>query len=361
MTILDASGNVLNSVQSTEPATGMLTVSLSTVAPNAYYYVKVEAANPAFAIGAYQLTVVFNPSSPTLQMTGGVSLLGSGLPTGDSMSNPTVLTTSPGFAKSTHYDSVGAIQTAGDPVYYQIQSPQVAPNQQSVLTVSARALDPTALAPALQVFDANQQPVAAQILANGNGTYTVQIDNASLGQTYYLAMSGQNGGAGAFEVSADFNTQAIALQQLTAGTLTANSSVNFTSLTVNHSQVIYFALSAGLTPDGSEAGVRLGIFDANGDVVTSLFAKAGQTVTGSVYLDPGEYTVRFEGLIPPGGQLTSLGYNLQGITLTDPIEPAPDNPSLGGSPIPAADFNIALDITIAYMNLALDTLGTVIW
>jgi hypothetical protein len=110
-----------------------------------------------------------------------------------------------------------------------------------------------------------------------------------------------------------------ALQQLAAGNVSASTPQDFRTLTINRSQVMYFSLTAGSVPAGVQAGVRMAIFDGNGHAVSTLFARAGQTVSASVYLDLGAYTIRFEDLSPSGTNPPPLGYTLQGITLTDPL------------------------------------------
>ena len=45
--------------------TGVLTVSLSSVQSKALYYIRVESANSAFGVGAYQLKFVFDPTAPS--------------------------------------------------------------------------------------------------------------------------------------------------------------------------------------------------------------------------------------------------------------------------------------------------------
>jgi hypothetical protein len=361
MTILDANGNVLSTVESTNPASGVLSVTLPTVAANTNYYVEVQAANPAFAVGSYQLTMVFNSAAPILQWPTIAPTPYTDNNTDNTINTATRLSTSAGYAANTHYDILANIQSATDVDYYRIRSPQAASNQPDVLTITARAANPSALSPFIQVYNQNQQLVAAQVLANGQGTYIVQVANANPGQAYYVMVNGQNGGTGTYDLTAAFQSPAIVLQQLAAGTLTSTSAVNFSTLTVNRSQVMYFNLSAGTVPAGEQAGVRLGIFDANGHVVSTLFAKAGQTVTASVYLAPGQYTLRVEGLTPTGVALPNLAYALQGLTLTDPIDPPPNDPTLGGLAAPPPDYTIDVEVTINYIALALDTLGTVSW
>jgi hypothetical protein len=63
------------------------------------------------------------------------------------------------------------------------------------------------------------------------------------------------------------------------------------------------------------------ITDANGNVVFSLLAPAGQTVTGlRLLLAPGAYTVNFAA-VTPGGTPAALTFQLFGAAITDPIGP----------------------------------------
>jgi hypothetical protein len=361
ISVLDAAGNVLTTVQSTNPEANVITATLPTVAANTYYYIKVEAANPAFAVGGYQLTMVFNPTAPVLQWPTAAPTPFNDNHTDDTIDVATRLYTSAGYASNTYYNSLDTIGDAADVDYYRLHSPSVATNKQNVLTVTARALDASALAPLVQVYDNNKQLIASQVLANGQGTYIVQIANTAASQDYYVRVNGQNGGAGTYQLTADFRSQAITFQQLAGKTLTATAAVDFSTLTINRSQIMYFALSAGTVPAGMQAGVRLAVFDANGHVVRTLFAKAGQTVTASTYLVPGTYTLRVEGLTPAGVVLPSLAYTLQGVTLTDPIDPPPDDPSLGGSTTTAPDYTIAVDTSLTCVALVLDSLSSIVW
>jgi hypothetical protein len=70
------------------------------------------------------------------------------------------------------------------------------------------------------------------------------------------------------------------------------------------------------------------ITDQSGNVVFDLVAAAGRTVSGAgVLLPPGAYTVRFTASTTYGAALP-LGYNLHGNSLTDPIGPALNDPTL---------------------------------
>jgi hypothetical protein len=74
--------------------------------------------------------------------------------------------------------------------------------------------------------------------------------------------------------------------------------------------------------------VELTITDQNGNVVFDLVANAGQTASGvSVLLPPGAYTARFTATFTHGAALP-LSFSLTGNSLTDPIGPALNDPTL---------------------------------
>jgi hypothetical protein len=277
--------------------------------------------------------------------------------TNDTQGAATVLNTAAGYADKTHYSAMARVLDATDVDYYSISTPTAGANQQLVLTINVRAIDPAALAPVVQVFDSNGLAVDAQVLNNANGTYTLQIENARKGARYYVRVAADSG-TGDYQLDADVRLQVVNLQSFAAGTLSADSAVDFSTLTTSRSQVMYFELTAGALPAGVDAGVRLAVFDAAGHVVATLFALAGQTVSTNVYLAVGEYTVRVEGLTPDGVALPALDYALKGVTLTDPIAPVSLDPALDGTGL-TPDYTLTKGIV--YAPKAYDMLGDVIW
>jgi predicted Zn-dependent protease len=360
LTVLNAAGTVMSTVQSTDPQTGTLTITLPTVQANTYYYVKVEAANPTFAVGSYELKVVFNPSAPELMQSADAPATLDDAHSNDSLDNATKLHASAGYSSNSHYDATATLRNAADTDFYKVRSPQTGINQQNVLTVTVRALNASTLAPVVQVYDKDKTPVAAQVLANENGNYVVQIIGAASNQDYYIRVDGQSSGTGDYQLSADFRSQAVNLQLFASATLSAASATDYTSLTANRSQLTRFVLSAGTAPAGVQAGMRMAIFDAAGHVVTVLFAHAGQTVTATTYLAMGQYTIRVEELTPGGVALPAMTYSLQGITLTDPIGPLPLDPTLNGADVDP-DIVVSKLPLDPFIDKTIDFLGDVIW
>jgi hypothetical protein len=98
------------------------------------------------------------------------------------------------------------------------------------------------------------------------------------------------------------------------------------TLYVARTQLFQFALAVDRPSARTRASVELTITDQAGNVVFGLLAGAGQTTSGvGVLLPPGAYTARFTATM---GRGVALAYNLEGNSLTDPIGPALNDPTL---------------------------------
>jgi hypothetical protein len=184
--------------------------------------------------------------------------------------------------------------------------------------------------PLVQLLDANQQPVATQVLVNSDGGLTIQATGLTPGQTYYVALTppaSSEGDDSSFSLVADFSqTQALS-PVLAAGSVTTASLGPAYALYVAQNQVFNFTLSAAGAGAPAGSAVQMTITDASGNVVYTLTAAAGQTVTGPpVLLTPGAYTVRFS-ILTPGGAPGSLTFQLRGGSITDPIGPVITDPT----------------------------------
>ena len=137
------------------------------------------------------------------------------------------------------------------------------------------------------------------------------------------------------------------LGQLAADTLTAANPAQARSLTVSKPQVSHFVLTAGDAATGDVAGVRMTIFDQNGRAVFVLTALAGQTVSGDVYLGAGTYKAIFRAATKNDTALPAITFILRGKSLTDPIDPLPQDPNNppgpidpGGGPVVGDPWNL---------------------
>jgi hypothetical protein len=335
LTVYDANGNVLGQAASTNVLGDVVNVHIDAATANATYYVGVEAATTdLFGVGRYELAVTFDATlkmTPN-QITAMLSAHG-GSSGGDSSDDAKpgiiqALRTTPGYAANQHYEARGSLSNA---VTYSFQSPLSPSGTPLVLTVAVTASGERSGLPQIQVLDANQLPIATQVLVNGAGGYTIQANGLAPGQTYYLTVTPPTSGGGedaSFSLVTDFNQNPALLPVLAAGSVTTATPPPATPLYVALDQVFQFSLSAADAGAPAGSAVQMTITDANGNVVFSLAASSGQTVTGPpVLLAPGAYTVRFS-ILTPGGVAGALTIQLRGAPITDPIGPVITDPTL---------------------------------
>jgi hypothetical protein len=352
VTVYDAGGNVLASVQSTNLLGDAVMVHLDNIHPSTLLYISIGAAAPGpGAIGHYGLAVIFDAAaSVPLANVDAVlrgpyeSLAGANLdelfsnPSGvlfnddglasDTFATAVVLTTAPGYAPNSHYQVIGSLSSETDVNIYQVTSPQTK-QLKDVMTVSVNGMSVNGDVPGVQVFDVNQQPVPATVLVNGNGTLTIQATGLTPGAVYYLRLAGAGGGVtqGNFSLTADFNQRAQILSTFEHGTLSSATPQVSNTVYVAQAQLFQFSLSA-TSAAGAGGSVQMTILDQNGNTVFSLTAAAGATVTSAaVLLTPGAYTVVFQAAA--GTTLSApLSFRLRGAVLSDPIGPVPTDPTL---------------------------------
>ena len=127
----------------------------------------------------------------------------------------------------------------------------------------------------------------------------------------------------------NFQNQLIALTAQGSGSLGGLISSSTQTMTVAGANVYHFLLGAGTALDPL-ATVQMNIYDSQGDLVFSLTAGEGQTVSGDVLLAAGSYTIRYSSLL----SLTSISYTSQYVILSEPLGPTLVAPV--GSPPPSS-------------------------
>jgi hypothetical protein len=356
LTIMDAAGTVLGQATATGPLGSVLTVSLANVDPTATYYAQVDStATDVFRIGRYALGVTFdatNTTSPTLLDTvmrgpydnlkyqdlqalflnpNAVLFNEDDNHADATFQTANVLTTAPGYVRNTQYQAQASLSDPLDLDFYQFNSPMGNPKL-TVMTVSVSAMQVNGVAPIVVVYDKFQNPVNAQILANGDGTYTVQVTNVGNNNLYYVAISdrpfGTSSSVGNYVLTISFGQVAAQLRNFVQGTVTAASQQDTHMLYVGENQLFQFLLSANsgsATP--SDASVMMTITDSTGNVVFTLTAHDGDTVSDSIFLPVGAYTVRFMCVPGASGLLPALAHRLRGNNLSDPIGTGIEDPT----------------------------------
>ncbi len=325
--VYDSSGRLVGRATPSGQLGDDLAVKIYSPKSGGTYYARVSAADGSvFGVGGYQLNTSF-------QYLGVVTgLLGPLLPIvddghgNDILSNATALLSPPKPAPDARfqYTERATLSDVWDVDYYKVLAPAATDTQK--LNVIVWGTDQTPVAPRVDVFDASGNPLPAVVLANANGTFSVELANTTPGAAYYLKVSalypGGSRSVGNYFLGADFSTQppvADSAGTYAAGSLTAAANQDVQSVTIGQNRLFEFALSAQSPAAMTE--VRMDVVDASGRVVFTLQSYAGQPrSTGTVYLQAGTYTVRFTAA-SWNGSLAPTTYSLTGWLDSDPIGP----------------------------------------
>src|SRR5262249_34340780 len=161
------------------------------------------------------------------------------------------------------------------------RGPHSGPRVAVTLVVSVRAIGPNGVTPRVDVFDRDGNPVAAEVLLNGNGRFAVQVRGVESDRRYFLRVSGP--APGNYALEAMLRTRAVDLQSFASGSVTGAQPAQY-KLYAGRTQLFGFALAA-TGPAG--AAVRMTIKNDLGDTVFDLAANAGDTVSGlSTFFSP---------------------------------------------------------------------------
>lgn len=332
-------GGLVASTAATSPVGGNLSLQVN-VRTSSTYYVKVSNANTSvFGIGSYQMALTPHYSLLSL---GGVTGLLTGLVGGITNSSlGTALglsSNNPGTDQRFDYGVQGDIYSSSQGQYYQIQSP-ASPTGTDLLIAIAWGLDVNGLQPRIHVFDGNQNPVAVQVIANGGGTYTIQIPQATAGATYYVEVAAENpsgaNSTGSYYLGVDFHAPAaVAFTALTSGTLNQNQSTSTDTLSLTQNQLFHFALSASYAGSGasSAANVTMSIVNQYGQTVFSMTASTGSPpVTADIFLTQGTYSIVYTAAAVDGTALQDVNFWLDGGPLSSPVGAYRVSDTNGGS------------------------------
>jgi hypothetical protein len=313
-----------------------LTLALDLDADSKYYVRVDEVTGTPFASGQYKLQVAgATPGDPVIT-------LGGQPPVDDAYTNESFLT-------ATRLDNVSANGgttyrvfahlRSNDVDTYTIHSPLPGIDQANVLTATVRAFGN--LAPGVTVTDALGLPVSATVTGDGNGLYTVQVNNALPGVDYDLVVRSRTGTVGDYQLDAAFRSVVSSPHEVASGVLTVLNPQTTGTLEVTGSAQIYFRLASALTPVVGPS-VTVTVYDANNQVRFQLLARAGETVDGVGLLGPGSYRIVISA---NGALLPNLlsAFSLSLALLSDPVgvtSSDPNDPGSGSSnPPPPSGYN----------------------
>src|SRR5207245_1129836 len=135
---------------------------------------------------------------------------------------------------------------------------------------------------------------------------------------------------GRYFLGVDTTIQQVAFNNVAQTTLSGGSARQsvYGSLTTTGTQDLHFKLNVSTATPNANVAVRMTIYDGNGKVVGTLAARNGDTVTITLLLTAGKYTIRFAAATSDGSALPDVNVNLQATnTLGDGLGPQVTNPN----------------------------------
>jgi hypothetical protein len=339
LTVYNSMQQVISSASSTNPLNNDAVTYVNYLVPGQTYYFQVAGArSDVFGMGSYRLKIFSGVLSPLVIANYDTIYNNSGstTPPPDNNTNGTI-STALSLDQAPYIGSlacnraiVANLSTSTDVDFYQVVAQPLASGAASTIVASVSAINGSTLLPHITVFDQSSNLVSASILVNGNGTYVVQVPNATPSATYYIEVSADPyAGAyitGNYLLGINYISSPIVLKQLATDTLSGTSNKDMYSMSVPVSQVTHLVLSASDPTATVATSVLMTIYDQNNNLILTLTAFAGQTVSADVYLGKGTYTVRLVATTSDGSALSPFAYNLLGQTLTDPTDAYPVDP-----------------------------------
>lgn len=328
---------VIASAAITDPWTNSdLVVPLGALSPKATYFVRVEGSRKdVFGIGAYQLEV--DAASDARGNAGAKAFVDtvSDLGDNDTLNNAVKLLQKV-YRSDARFDYLyhASLDAAEDTDFYRFRAP--APNHgesTGALTVIVWTGQPDSWQPSLTLFDAHGRELPAEVLVWENGTVTLQMADAPLNTTYYVAVrSTPPQGIGDFSrpyvLGIDVGSPPVQLNTLLCGqTLSDPAWQESCTLQINQSQLFHLVLSVSAEESTSTA-VGLCVLDAAGNVVLAFMLEPGQYRSATLYLPRGNYTIQVAPAVAAGETFQPVTCTLRGIGLSDPVGPHAVNTTL---------------------------------
>lgn len=351
LAVYDSAGHVVASASAVDPLHGNITLTLNANSGSTYYLRVGSATSNVFGIGGYQLNITNHY---------GLISLGTVLNLTTTVLNDTfataqhLLSQNPGTDQRFDYFVQGNLTSSNGGNYYVVQSPASPSGTLEKMAAIVWGLDANGLQPRIHVYDSHQNPIPVQVIANGSGTYTIQLANVPGNTSYYVEVvadypSGSHS-TGRYAFAVDFHEPSlVSFATLASGSLTPAQSQTTGSLAIADDELFHFALSASST--NPNAWVTMTIKDQSGAIILILKAQAGQpTVTADVFLKMGTYLVSFAGSTSDGSAWSGVDFNLAGDMISDPVGAYSTSPSSSGSSSPSSSSSSSSSTSSGYYS-----------
>lgn len=356
--IYDAAGAVLYDQDALHPLGNVISVTLAEVDPAEPLYFRVSGAtSDVFGVGRYGLAVTYDARVEAAAYVLDELLIGpyeslneteirelfehphdgfvrEDYYGNDTLATATVLTTTLGYAAHTHYEAIGSVSMAADVDIYRVEAPFAA-EANNVLTATVAEMPLNGAHVHVALLDAAGNDLGAEVLANGNGVYTVQAQGLASHGVYYVKVTGMGAPAehgsdmppvlGNYTLTAAFGTRAAEIETFAEGRFNRPFKPQSVMLYVAEDQLFHFLLAASARQSHS-LEVEMRLIDAGGEVLLTMVTRGGEPVSAAAqHIYPGAYRLEFRNLSRQAGPVE---FSLRGGRLSKPVGPAIEDPTL---------------------------------
>ncbi len=349
VTVMDALAQPIASTATFDPIHNDLDITVSNPTPGARYYARVESSQPnVFGIGSYRIAIgqtdlaKFASNAPWLSIAAAKD--GGAKSTFDQAE--ALRPQAPGTDARWQYTTRDILQGASDVDFFTVKT-DANPAKAMIATVWARQIG--SLTPRVDAFDAQHNPVAAQILAHDSLSDTIQVLNARPNSTYYVRVepNDQTGAhsSGGYFLGVDLTPNPISSLTFISDQLEATKTQDIRDFNVYTTSLFHFDLSGTSQSSSTQSAVQATLYDANRKAVASVRALGGGLSSGTdVVLPIGKYTLRVVAATRNGAPLPPFFYALKGSVRSDPIGPDPVDPMnpsiIPGGPVPTGPVGV---------------------
>ncbi|MFN6111188.1 MAG: matrixin family metalloprotease [Planctomycetota bacterium] len=340
LSLLNEAGEVLQTVTADDLTGDLISLTVTPTVERQRFYLRVDGLSNA-SLGRYALVtrllareavdepallrVVREPAFETLDESDLAEffadpegyLFGPEDGADDTFPGAVVLETDDGYEAFARMTYRGSLATPADVDLYQFQAAEFEASATPVLNLSARSLQVPGMAPKLRVFDAAQQPVAAEIIVNGQGEIAVQIPGFSSGASYFLEVTADSllpFASGSYELTISYSFEPLQLTTRSAGEI-SSTTPQYHTIHVAESQLMQFALELAPAAAPPDALVWATVFNAAGEVVYQGASRPGERRTrAAVYLAPGTYRIEVR---TTASSLQGVAYQVIGVSIGD--------------------------------------------
>jgi hypothetical protein len=168
-----------------------------------------------------------------------------------------------------------------------------------------------------------------RLVSSPDGRFVLQSSTPlTPGETIYIEVLGKAGtsSSGDYEMTVDFNSPAVDSRKLAEGQMASWNTTHAMRMVVPESTFFHFSLEAWRNTDagaaaqfGTASRVKAEILNSSNQVVTTITAEEGLNSL-QVFLQLGNYTVRFLGQNSLGMASGGAWYEFRGARLSDPID-----------------------------------------